>query len=89
MVALLRLIPWPVWAGGGALVLASLAGYGAWMFARGGKAYEQTVLEQIMERTREVRSLNHEIDKRTIEDDARLALEIKRLEDKWRSKPSP
>ena len=84
----LKAVPWPVWAGMGAAVLAALIGYGALMYARGMGASDIVWLRAKLGWERQQATSNNAIDRTTFQRDADVQTQLREIERKW-SVPQP
>lgn len=87
MMALLRLVPWPVWLAGGGIALAAVAATGVVIYQRGQVAYKAKVDRSLVQWEREQDQTNRSIDERTNQADGELIRKLGELERKWSAPP--
>lgn len=83
MFGLLKLVPWPVWLGAGAAVLATAAIIYGWGYQKALIAEGNRWIAAVWERKQEVQNKNFEIDRVTIRKDADLSTRLQEIDRKW------
>lgn len=83
MFGFLKLIPPAAWVVMGASLLAVGTAAGVWIYNKGQLNMRLLWAKANIERVEKVRSINHRIDQRTLDEDSALRTKLQEIETKW------